>query len=161
MKVAFLSFLLFFIFFQSLLSSESVNFKDKRDANNPKDGGKDQVEVEENQDVRKLIKRALQNLVPLRESSGNRNIEIDHNVNHIAAGGGEDFESQERTDSENALDAEILQLLETLNGLLFFKFQLANNVGEGLEEKIETNGKDEAFKTFNAISVFDLSTSNI
>ena len=130
MKVAFLSFLLFFIFFQNLLSSESVNFKDKRDANNPKDGGKDQVQLEGDQDIRKL-----------RESSGNRNIEIDHNVNHIAAGGGEDFENQERTDSENALDAEILQLLETLNGLLFFKFQLVDNVGEALDEKIETNGK--------------------
>ena len=129
MKALFLTVPLLFLLFQSLFSVESVNFRGKRNNQSQED----QV-LQANKDIGKTSERMLQ-------KDGTQKERPKYSVS-----GGDTRKREER-----AINEEILQLLETLNSLLAFKFQdqqLNDNTGVDQEEKVNSKEEDEGFKTF-------------
>ena len=128
MKALFLTVPLLFLLFQSLFSVESVNFRGKRNNQSQED----QV-LQANKDIGKTSERMLQ-------KDGTQKERPKYSVS-----GGDTRKREER-----AINDEILQLLETLNSLLAFKFQDRQlNDNTGVDQEENSKEEDESFKTFS------------
>merc|ERR1712192_12569 len=146
MKASFLTLPLLFLLFQSLFSSESVNFRDKRVSSSSEE---DQLGPA-NEDIRTLgeEKMLLHKNGTRKESSKHTDLQPQQVLMKPIS------KTKEMTEVENVLDDEILHLLETLNDLMEFKFHelhLADNSGVDQEkkEKVKSKEGDVSFKTFN------------
>jgi len=146
MKASFLTLPLLFLLFQSLFSSESVNFRDKRVSSSSEE---DQLGPA-NEDIRTLgeEKMLLHKNGTRKESSKHTDLQPQQVLMKPIS------KTKEMTEVENVLDDEILHLLETLNDLMEFKFHelhLADNSGvdQEKEEKVKFKEDDVSFKTFN------------
>ena len=132
MKALFLTVPLLFLLFQSLFSSESVNFRGKRINRSQED----QIR-QPNEDIAQMFQKD--------------DTQKERSKNSVSAGGG-DSKGKEKTEPDNALIGEIFQMLEILIDLLPFKFedQHLSDIS-GVDQEMEENSKegDKSFKTFN------------
>ena len=150
MKAPDISVLLLFVLFQSLLSTELVNFRTKR-SNDAKQSQEHPLQ-RANENIRKIAEEMLRKKSGVKESSKSKDFPEEFEINTARANGG-DSKRQEEEKLENVLSEEIFQLLEILNDLMTLKFedlQLSDNPGVVQEEEIQPREKEgPSFKTFD------------